>query len=207
MGGDAKKTSAEALFCRPGVAARTAKAFAMTRQTGPATVWQATAIAVCLGDETRPGHRLIKARNRETGEVKYVIARANKRTGLRGLLRVGFTRWHVEHLFRVAKGEVGLTHFEGRSYVSLKRHLALCLTAMAFVSRHTTRLRGKNPAVTLEQVCRALRLLGRTYLRRRRRTDETQCLLDVLHYHQRRHEAASKAHRKRKRKLKKFAAL
>ena len=61
------------------------------------------------------------------------------------LLRVGFTRWHVEHLFRVAKDEVGLTHVEGRSYVSLKRHMALCLTAMAFVSRHTMRLRKKKP--------------------------------------------------------------
>ena len=137
--------SAAALFARPGVAARTAKAFALSRQTGPATVWQAKAIDVCLGDEIRPRHQLSKARNRETGEVKYFIARANKRTGLRVLLRVGFTRWHVEHLFRVAKGEVGLTHFEGRSYVSLKRHLALCLTAMAFVSRHTMRLRGEKP--------------------------------------------------------------
>ena len=44
---------------------------------------------------------------------------------MRALLRVGFSRWHVEHLFRVAKSEIGLTHFEGRSYVSLKRHLAL----------------------------------------------------------------------------------
>ena len=145
LGGDAKKSSAEAVFSRPGVAARKAKAFAMTRQTGPATVWQAKAVDVCLGDEIRPGHQLIKARNRETGEVKYVIARANKRTGLRVLLRVGFTRWHVEHLFRVAKDEVGLTHFEGRSYASLKRHMALCLTAMAFVSLHTMRLREKKP--------------------------------------------------------------
>ena len=61
--------------------------------------------------------------------------------------------------------------------------------------------------VTLEQVCRALRLLCRRYLGRRRRTDETQCLLDVLQYHQRRNAAASVSHRKRKRKLKRFTAL
>ena len=141
--GEAKKAAAEALFTRPGVKARTAKAFALSQQTGPATVWQAKRIDVCLGDELRATHQLIKARNRETGEVKYFIARSNRRVGLRRLLRVGFTRWHVEHLFRVAKDEIGLTHFEGRSYVSLKRHLALCLTAMAFVSLHTMRLRGK----------------------------------------------------------------
>jgi len=55
----------------------------------------------------------------------------------------GHYEWTIEHLFRVAKDEVGLTHFEGRSCVSLKRHLALCLTVMAFVSPHTTRLREK----------------------------------------------------------------
>ena len=141
--GKAKKISAAALFSRPGVKSRKAKSFAMSQQTGPAAVWQAKAVAVCLGDDRRARHLLIKARNRETGEVKYFIARANRRTGLRRLLRVGFTRWNVEHLFRVAKDEVGLTHFEGRSYVSLKRHLALCLTAMAFVSLHTMRLREK----------------------------------------------------------------
>jgi len=141
--GETTKSAAHALFSRPGVKARPAKAFALARQTGPAAVWQAKRIDVCLGDELRATRQLIKARNRETGEVKYFIARSNRRVGLRLLLRVGFTRWHVEHLFRVAKDEVGLTHFEGRSYVSLKRHLALCLTVMAFVSLHTMRLREK----------------------------------------------------------------
>ena len=47
------------------------------------------------------------------------------------------------HVFRVLKGEIGLTHFEGRSHVSLKRHLALCLAALAFVTPHTMRLREK----------------------------------------------------------------
>lgn len=141
--GEAAKCPAHALFSRPGVRDRKAKAFALTQQTGPAAVWQAKRIDVCLGDESRATHQLIKARNRETGEVKYFIARSNRRVGLRLLLRVGFTRWNVGHLFRVAKDEIGLTHFEGRSYVSLKRHLALCLTVMAFVSLHTTRLRGK----------------------------------------------------------------
>jgi len=84
------------------------------------------------------------------GAVKYFVARSNRRVGLRLLICIEFTRWLVEHLFRVAEDEFRLTHFEGRSYASVKRHLALCLTALAFVLLHTTRLRGKNPAVTLE---------------------------------------------------------
>ena len=62
------------------------------------------------------------------------------------MLAAAFVRWNVEHLFRVAKTEVGLTHFEGRSYVSLMRHLALCLVVLAFVAVHTLRLRGEKPA-------------------------------------------------------------
>ncbi len=44
------------------------------------------------------------------------------------------------------RAKSGLTHFEGRSYVSLKRHLALCLVALAFVSLHTMQLWGEKSA-------------------------------------------------------------
>ena len=137
------KCNAEALFQRPGVNAIKAQTFRMSQETGAPMIWEAKAVDVSLGMEEHPRHRLIKARNCETGEVKYFMSRSNKRVDLEVLLRVGFSRWHVEHLFRVAKSEIGLTHFEGRSYVSLKRHLALCMTAMAFVSLHTMRLRKK----------------------------------------------------------------
>jgi SRSO17 transposase len=136
-------TSAEAVFSQANLRNRAPRSFRIEQQTGPPTVWQAKAVDVCLGEARRPQHRLIWARNRETGEVKYFIARTRRRTSLRRLLHVAFTRWNVEHMFRVAKSEVGLTHFEGRSYVSLKRHLALCLVALAFVALHTMRLRGE----------------------------------------------------------------
>lgn len=139
-------TAAVAVFARPGVRRRAAKAFRLAQQTGPAAVWQAKAVDVGLGDDRRPRHRLIVARNRETGEVKYFITNAPKRVGLGRVLAAGFARWHVEHVFRVAKSEIGLTHFEGRSYVSLVRHLALCLVALAFVALHTERLRGEKPS-------------------------------------------------------------
>jgi hypothetical protein len=37
----------------------------------------------------------------------------------------------------MAKSEAGLTHYEGRSYVGLMRHLVLCLVVLGFVSVHT----------------------------------------------------------------------
>lgn len=134
--------SAEAVFSRPGVKQRPARSFRLRQQTGPPTVWQVKVVDVALGDDRRPRHRLLMARNRETGEIKYFIARSRRRVHIRRLLAVAFTRWNVEHIFRVGKSEVGLTHFEARSYVSLKRHLALCLVVLAFVALHAMRLRG-----------------------------------------------------------------
>jgi len=43
----------------------------------------------------------------------------------------------------VAMSEIGLTHFEGRQYSGLMRHLVSCLVALAFASLHTERLRGE----------------------------------------------------------------
>lgn len=93
-----------------------------------------------LSDRT---YWLIVARNLATGEVKYFISNAPADTPVEKLLRVAFTRWNVEHTFRVAKSEIGLGHFEGRSYVALMRHMILSLIAMGFVAEHTDRLRGK----------------------------------------------------------------
>jgi SRSO17 transposase len=135
--------SAEAVFSRPGVKRRAARSYQFEQQTGPPTVWQVKVVAVALGEDRRPRHRLILARNRQTGEVKYFISRTRRRVRIARVLAAGFARWNVEHVLRIAKGEIGLTHFEGRSYVSLKRHLALCLVAMAFVALHTMRLRGE----------------------------------------------------------------
>lgn len=93
-----------------------------------------------LSDRT---YWLIVARNLATGEVKYFISNAPAETPVEKLLRVAFTRWNVEHTFRVAKSEIGFGHFEGRSYVALLRHMILCLLVLGFVAEHTDRLRGK----------------------------------------------------------------
>jgi SRSO17 transposase len=80
-----------------------------------------------------------------TGEVKYFASNAPADTPLEQLLRVAFTRWNVEHAFRVAKGEVGLGHYEGRNYTGMMRHLVLCLVTLGFVAEQAERLRGEKP--------------------------------------------------------------
>jgi SRSO17 transposase len=93
-------------------------------------------------DLTSRRYWLIVARNVATGQVKYFLSNAPADTALEILLRVAFSRWNVEHAFRVCKTEIGFSHFEGRSYVALMRHQILCLLVLGFVAEHTDRLRG-----------------------------------------------------------------
>jgi SRSO17 transposase len=118
----------------------------LSRMTLENQEWEVRAGQVYLlrrGELTDRTYWLIVARNLATGEVKYFVSNAPADTPLEKLLRVAFTRWNVEHAFRVVKSEIGFGHFEGRSYVALMRHMILCLIVMGFVAEHTDRLRKK----------------------------------------------------------------
>jgi SRSO17 transposase len=116
--------------------------FRLARRTLGHQVWRAMEKRVWAAGRW---HRLIAAINEATGEVKYFVT--NELTGsLRRVLRVAFTRWNVEHVFRVAKQETGLTHYEGRHYQGLIRHLILGLIVIGFASRKVARLRGEKSA-------------------------------------------------------------
>ena len=120
----------------------------LSRLTLDQQEWEVRAGQVYLlrrGELSDRTYWLIVARNLATGEVKYFISNAPADTPVEKLLRVAFTRWNVEHAFRVVKSEIGFGHFEGRSYVALMRHMILCLIVMGFVAEHTDRLRGEKP--------------------------------------------------------------
>ncbi len=115
--------------------------FRVTRQTAAAQVWRAKAVRVWAAGRW---HRLLACVNEGTGEVKYFLT--NAATGsVKRVVAVAFRRWHVEHVFRVAKSEAGLMHYEGRDYTGLIRHLVLGLVTLGFVALHTERLRGEKP--------------------------------------------------------------
>jgi SRSO17 transposase len=116
------------------------------RKTLPPEHWLVKAAQVHLSRDGRPTDRtywLIVARNSDTQEVKYFLSNAPPRTALRTLLAVAFSRAHVEHIFRVLKSEIGFSHFEGRSYIGLMRHMILCQLVLMFVAEQTDRLRGE----------------------------------------------------------------
>jgi len=120
----------------------------LARRTLGPQVWDVRAAQVYLSREGRPTDRtywLIVARQPATGEVKYFVSNAPPRTALPTLLKVAFTRAGVEHVFRLAKTEVGFGHFEGRSYRGLMRHVTLCQLVLLFAAEQTDRLRGEKP--------------------------------------------------------------
>jgi len=88
---------------------------------------------------------LVWASSDGTGEEKFLVSNAPPEVPVEALVRAAFRRAAVEHAFRVCKSELGFTHFEGRSYAGLVRHLSLGLVALGFVAEHTERLRGGKP--------------------------------------------------------------
>jgi SRSO17 transposase len=55
-------------------------------------------------------------------------------TSLEQLVRVVGTRWAIEERFKTAKGEVGLDHYEVRSWHGWYRHITLALFAHAYLT-------------------------------------------------------------------------
>ena len=67
-------------------------------------------------------------------EVTGYIAFAPAATTLTELVRVAGARWTVEESIQCAKGEVGLDHYEVRSWTGWYRHITLAMWAQAFLS-------------------------------------------------------------------------
>lgn len=70
----------------------------------------------------------------DSGAVSYYIASAARETPLSKLARVAGARWAVEESFETAKGEVGLDHYEVRSWAGWYRHVTLAMLAHAYLS-------------------------------------------------------------------------
>lgn len=71
----------------------------------------------------------------ERAPTKYYLSSLPATTSLRTLVRFGKLRWRIERDYQELKGELGLDHFEGRSWNGFHHHVALCAAAHAFLAR------------------------------------------------------------------------
>jgi len=70
----------------------------------------------------------------ESGPTKHFLISLPAQTAIRELVRVAKLRWRVERDYQDLKNEVGLDHFEGRSWPGFHHHAALCAAAHAFLA-------------------------------------------------------------------------
>jgi len=93
------------------------------------------------GESSLPGptHTLIVARNvLNPKEVKYFLSNmvvGSEKITLEWLLWVAFSRWPVERCFEIGKREVGMDHFEVRSWQAIHRHLYISQLSQLFCAR------------------------------------------------------------------------
>ena len=67
-------------------------------------------------------------------EVAYYVVSAPEETSLEEIVKVAGTRWAIEESFESAKGEVGLDHYEVRSWDGWYRHITLAMFAHAYLT-------------------------------------------------------------------------
>jgi SRSO17 transposase len=121
---------------------------------GPLTAsFAARRVRVAEGPQSETGHRLpgeelwLVGERRSSGERKYYLASHPAETPLRTLAATIKARWVCEQAHQQMKEELGLDHFEGRSWAGLHHHALMVLIAFAFLQHlrlQQSGQRGKN---------------------------------------------------------------
>jgi SRSO17 transposase len=72
--------------------------------------------------------------------TKYWLSTVPADVELEELVRLAKLRWRVERDFQELKDELGLDHYDGRSWLGFHHHGALCIAAYAFLATERARL-------------------------------------------------------------------
>jgi SRSO17 transposase len=114
-----------------------------------------------MGGQHMPGDEAwLIGERRASGERKYYLSNLPADTPIKVLASTIKARWICEQAHQQLKEELGLDHFEGRSWQGLHRHALMAMIAYAFLQhrRLATARRGKkNPrsATTAKLACGA----------------------------------------------------
>lgn len=74
--------------------------------------------------------------------AKYFFIHLPATTSLQRLVWLAHQRWAIEQQYQQLKDELGLDHFEGRSYPGWNRHVALTAVAYTFLQQERRHTRG-----------------------------------------------------------------
>ena len=101
------------------------------------------------GEQLRNGRHLpgdevwLVGEHRASGERKYYLSNLPAETPLEELAATIKARWVCEQAHQQLKEELGLDHFEGRSWTGLHRHALMTMIAFAFLQHLRLGARGK----------------------------------------------------------------
>jgi len=143
--GAAKPSTVERLVRHSSAGAAWTKYEVKVTTKGP-TAWEVRVLPFGFRDGKRAvrGLELLAARNLlDPDEVKYFAVFAPRGAAEAEKVRAAFGRSAVEDVFAKAKGELGLSHYEGRTYDGLLRHCHLAALALLFLVSEATRERGE----------------------------------------------------------------
>lgn len=149
---DRPHESAEALARRLGPQSLTRIAFA----TGPAGAKRSSRFAFV---RVSAAHQILRDRlaprvewlivewpEGAEGPSGYWLANLPADAAPERLARLARLRWSIELDYRQLKGELGLDHYEGRSYLGWHHHAALVTTAHAFLTEERLHPKAPRPA-------------------------------------------------------------
>jgi SRSO17 transposase len=96
------------------------------------------------GQQHLPGEEAwLIGEHRISGEKKYYLANRPAKTDLRTLAATIKARWICEQAHQQMKEELGLDHFEGRSWHGLHRHALMTMIAYAFLQHRRLATAGR----------------------------------------------------------------
>jgi SRSO17 transposase len=87
--------------------------------------------------------RWLLIEKRQDGSHCYWVSNAGVKNSIKQMMSWGHQRWQVEQGYQQMKEELGLYHFEGRSWRGLHHHLTLCFMAYGFLRLEQARKKAK----------------------------------------------------------------
>lgn len=94
---------------------------------------------VLVGKSDEPQWLVIEWPEHEAKPTKFVLTTLPRRLGQKQIVRLFQERWRTERAYEDLKGELGLDHFEGRSFPGWHHHVTVVLCCYAFIIAERTR--------------------------------------------------------------------
>lgn len=82
-------------------------------------------------------------RNDLNGDIKYYLSNAPENVAFEEMARVCTLRWPIEQCFHENKSELGMDHYEHRSWIAWHRHMRFVFLAQLFLLQMRTKLKKK----------------------------------------------------------------